>query len=353
MIGESVRVEDCAYAWGKPVLSGVLRAQPEHFVVDEQLPFAFDGDGEHVCLHIEKRCLTTNAVRDRIVQLAACRSVDVGYCGLKDKRAVTRQWFSVWLPKSPTIDWRQLETSPLPNDDAAIRVLDVTRHGRKLRRGAHTHNQFRLLISACDEHGEGWQSRLSTLATQGVPNYFGAQRFGRNYNNIRDVDQLFDSGDISARWKKLRPDKRSVLLSSARSLLFNAGLSQRVARGDWCRYSPGDRVMLHGTHSFFLPDDAALGDVEKRLEQCDLHIAGVLWGDAATPQEHVTTVAECFPGIVAGLQELRVDCGWRALRMVPMDLHAEWQDEGLVLSFGLLPGSYATTLLRELVEYTE
>ena len=381
-----------AFAYGGPVATAKIKAVPEDFFVDELLGFEPSGEGEHVFLHIEKRCLTTLAVRDKIAKLASCQSMDVGYSGLKDKWAVTRQWFSVYLPGGDSLDWHGLNwhslnwngsdrhstAEPAANDvnsqtanAAYIKVLTVCRHSKKLRRGTHKANAFRLVISSLtvnDNNADTLYDRLAlkinALCEQGVPNYFGEQRFGKN--NLSKARTLFAAN------KRMPREQRSLCLSAARSYLFNRVLDARITAGNWSSYIDGDVLMLDGSRSRFVLDgDSQSGDnadnaidkdkeqmsaeLERRLAQGDIHISGPMCGRGcsgvtlAAEQLEAAAIADELP-LVEGLDRQGVDVARRPLRFFPKQLDWSLDSEKCHLSFVLPTGSYATVLVRELVE---
>ncbi len=342
-----------AYAYGGPLFTGSIKALPEHFRVVEQLGFEPAGEGEHVYLDIEKRGLTTLAVRDRIAALAGCKPMDVGYGGLKDKWAVTRQWFSVYLPGEAERDWQQL-SEPLENPQSNIAVHNVLRHQRKLRRGAHKANHFELLVgelnAPAQQSGE-LLDRLQRLQQHGMPNYFGEQRFGR--------DNLAKARALLVGNKRMPREQRSLCLSAARSHLFNRLLSERVARGSWCNYLDGDVLNLNGSRSLFTlsAGEAERDSIIERLARGDIHIAGPLWGSgesqvsgAAAELEHAVLAEE--QSLCDGLVQQRVEQSRRAMRALPEQLSWSIESDKLRLSFVLPTGSYATMLVRELVNFS-
>lgn len=360
----SINTEHLAYAYGGPVATGKIKAIPEDFFVDELLGFEPSGEGEHVFLHIEKRALTTLAVRDKIAALASCKSMDVGYSGLKDKWAVTRQWFSVYLPGGDQLDWQRLaeQASSDSSDNSAgayIKLLTVCRHSRKLRRGAHKANAFKLVVSslsAADLY-EPLALKIKALCEQGVPNYFGEQRFGKS--NLPKARALFSAN------KRMPREQRSLCLSAARSYLFNRVLGARIAANNWSTYVDGDVLMLDGSRSRFVLDAEAdsiadsgaqmAAQIEQRLAQGDIHISGPMCGrgcsgvTAAAEQLEDAAIADEI-ALVEGLDRQGVDVARRPLRCFPKQFEWQLEDEKCHLSFILPTGSYATVLIRELVE---
>lgn len=299
-----------------------FRVEFEDFCVDEELGFELAGTGEHVYLHIHKRGDNTAWVAKQIAHLAGVASMDVGYCGLKDRRAVTSQWFSVYLPKGTEPDWLAL------NSDS-VRVAQITRHTQKLRRGQHAYNKF--VIRLRDLTSPLTDDYIEKVLTQGVPNYFGEQRFGHGGENLNLADQLL-GGERKIRNRQ----RRGLVLSASRSYLFNLVLAERVRSGTWSSMIDGDTSTgsVSGSGAKNIPDGPLWGRGRSPATGESLQLEErilspwAMWRDA---MEHM------------GLTQER-----RTLCLQP--LNASWVREGadIVLSFSLLPGRYATALLREL-----
>ena len=330
-----------AYVDGQPKVCGVIRKRPEDFQVDEVLGFDLTGEGEHVCLHIRKRNSNTAFVAKQIARLAGVRNMDVSCAGLKDRHAVTTQWFSVYLSNNPEPDWSQLN-----NDDVA--VLTVKRHNRKLRRGALKGNRFRIVVRELSGEVAPLDERLKRIAEQGVPNYFGEQRFGHDGDNLKKARAMF-SGEFKVRNR----DKRSLYLSAARSEIFNQVLGKRVEAGQWNQPLDGDVMMLDGSHSVFTVD-AVDEEIKRRVSEYDIHPTGPLWGRGAlSSQADVQTmeqgVAEHYELFCNGLERAGMKQERRPLRLSVAELAWQRLDDSLNIEFFLGSGSYATTVLREVV----
>ncbi len=326
-----------------------FKQQCEDFRVDEQLPFELSGEGEHLWLQIRKRNTNTDWLAQQLAKCASVTSVAVGYAGLKDRQAVTTQWFSVHLPGRDDADFSALES-------ADIDILQQRRHGRKLQRGAHSHNCFdirlRKVNSAATTHVMAeLQARCELVAQQGVPNYFGEQRFGHHRDNVQQAVRMFAS-----RRKRLVQHKRSLYLSAARSWLFNQVLTARVAAANWQQRVAGDVFMLDGRSACFSDDGSA--ELDLRLAQGEIHAVASLYGDGermcrgAARQLEDAIFAE-FPQLTAGLCAARVAVDQRALRLLPKQLRCWQEGDDLLLHFELPAGAYATSVLRELVEAVE
>jgi len=328
-------------AHGASVCSARIRTAPEDFFVEEIASFEPSGAGEHLLLTVEKRGMNTAFAAKRIAAWAGVAESAIGYAGLKDRHAVTRQRFSVWLPKKVAPD-----IAALQSDD--LGVLEHAWHARKLPRGALAGNRFVLLLRDVAGDRAGIDARLAAIRARGIPNAFGAQRFGKEGGNLDKALAMFAG-------RRMRREERSLLLSAARSALFNDVLARRIADGSWDRGTEGEVWMLAGSHSVFGPEplDAAL---RARVEAFDIHPTGPLWGagELRTGGElHAleSAVASALAdgrvadGLVgAGLKQER-----RALRIAVPGIEWEWQDEGLLrLAFALPSGAYATALLHEL-----
>jgi tRNA pseudouridine13 synthase len=329
------------YAYGGPPLRAWLRCQPEDFIVDEQLAFGPDGDGEHVLLRVRKTTANTEWAARRLAALAGVPTKAVGYAGLKDRYAVTTQWFSVHLGRLPEPRWRVLA-------EEGIEVLEQHRHRRKLKRGNLAGNRFTIRLRQVKGDRDAAAQRLQTLAEQGVPNYFGPQRFGRNEANLLRAQALFAGAAPRA-----SRHQRGLWISAARSQLFNELLARRVERGDWLRALPGDRLQLRGSHSHFLAE-AVDARIEARIIAGDLSPTGPLCGagepmtkgPVATLEEQV--IAD-YPDWSAGLVDSGLTQERRTLRLDIEGLRlAPAADNELILCFTLPAGSYATTAIREL-----
>lgn len=332
-------VTELPHAYGRPPLTARLRVSPEDFQVEEILGYDADGQGEHALLWVEKRGANTDWVARELARYAGVSPMNVGYAGLKDRHAVTRQAFSVQLPGKPDPDW-----SAFPH--AEVNVLAATRHGRKLKRGALRGNRFVLVLRDIEGSREDAERVLQQVAARGVPNYFGEQRFGREGGNLAQARAMF------AR-RRMDRDKRSLLLSAARSQIFNSVLAARVEQGSWDTALEGEVWMLAGSRSWFGPEpfDAALAS---RLAGGDIHPSGPLWGQGEPPTtsaagELERATAANHADLAEGLANARMDQERRALRLMPADLRWRWLDgNGLELGFVLPAGAYATVVVREL-----
>jgi tRNA pseudouridine13 synthase len=337
-----IPVVELPRAYGLPPARGRIKQSDDDFVVEEILGFEPDGEGPHAWLQICKRGTNTAWLAGALARLAGVARRDVGYAGLKDRAAVTTQWFSVPIEGREEPDWSDM-------DSAQVQVLRVTRHRKKLRRGIQKGNRFRIRVQAVEGDHEQILGRVAELGRGGAPNYFGEQRFGR------------DNGNISGAWAMLVDGKRvrdrqlrGLYLSAARSQLFNRVLAERVRDGSWRSALPGEALMLDGSNSVFnLPQPDA--DMLARLASMDVHATGPLWGsgetiatgEALALEEEV--LADCHSWC-QGLEAAGLKRARRALRVPAAELVAAFEKgQCLTLSFALPAGAYATMVVRELL----
>jgi tRNA pseudouridine13 synthase len=318
--------------------SGRLRVEVDDFIVEEDLGFLPSGAGQHVLLKVRKRDANTQWVARALANVCRCRPMDVGFAGLKDRRAVAVQWFTVPKTEQPLGTWTSVRTPE-------FEVLEAHAHSRKLPRGALAGNRFSIRVRDLTAGDAELAGRVALIGRQGVPNYFGAQRFGRNGSNLLR---------ISAGLRALRPQERGFVLSAARSLLFNAVLAERVRDGSWNHLETGDLANLDGGGSFF-PVDEIDATLRERCERLDIHPTGPMWGRGA-PQTR-GRVLELENRVSAGvspapelLQEAGMEQERRALRLVVRDLEWNREPSAVLIRFSLARGSFATTVLREIFD---
>lgn len=330
-------------AHGEAVLSARTRVTPEDFRVAEIDAFAASGEGEHLLLTIEKRGLTTAEAVRRIAAWAGVAESAIGHAGLKDRHAVTQQRLSVWLPGREGPD-------PAMLDSEALRIIEAHRHSRKLPRGALAGNRFRLVLREVVGDRAAIEQRLQAIANHGVPNYFGEQRFGRFGDNVAQAQAMFAG-------RRVKREERSLLLSAARSELFNRVLARRVGDGNWNAALDGDVFMLAGSHSVFGPEPLD-ENIRERVATFDIDPTGPMWGrgalrtrDTACALETEAVSGDDAQTLRDGLERAGLKQERRALRLCATHLQWQWlQDGALELAFELPPGSYATSVLVELGE---
>ena len=325
---------------GTPQVRGRLRSRPEDFDVTELLGFEPGDEGPHALVQVEKREATTLEVVDALARHARCRRRDVGYSGLKDRHAVTRQWLS--LPFADGVDWAAFETP-------RWRIVQARRNPRKLRIGSHRGNAFAIVVRDLEGETRGLASRIERIGREGVPNYFGPQRFGRHGDNLRRARRWFVDGI------KLGRRQRRFALSAARALLFNRVLAERLRRGTFDQPLDGEPVCLDGSRSYFDAASEEADALAARLATLDVHTSGPLWGAGPGP---ATGACAAFESDVAAsldwLADPLADAGLRqerrALRLAVHNLTHDLDGDTLTLRFELTRGAFATSVLHELID---
>ncbi|MEE4172885.1 MAG: tRNA pseudouridine(13) synthase TruD [Xanthomonadales bacterium] len=328
-------------AHGGPWIRARFRAEPGDFRVDEQLEVPEHPTGAHWWLRIRKTGLNTKDVVRALATLSSARVRQVGYAGLKDRHAITSQWFS--LPLEHLDPESIIDRMP-----DGTELLEWRRARHAVRRGGLKTNRFALRLRDADGDLDGLRAAVDRLAG-GVPNFFGEQRFGKRGENLVRARRLFD--ETLTRVPRF---ERGLYLSAARSWLFNRVLAERIRQGNWDRLLPGEAVMLHGSRSFFALEEPPEALAE-RLEDRDIHPSGPLvgMGDSGSHGDCAALEARVLatePALVAGLEHWRLRAERRALRLVPEDFQLAVEDRDVLLSFALPPGTYATAVLQEIAE---
>lgn len=341
------KIQGWARAYPEFSVLADFKSQPHDFCVSEQWSFEPQGEGEHLWLWVSKQRLHTDAVAKALARHFKVAYRDVSYAGLKDFHAVTEQWFSVWLPKQNQADWQSFELT-------GAQILKADWHTKKIRRGAHAGNFFvirlRNIQTINDSVKQNLKQRLEQIRTHGVPNYFGEQRFGNHASNLDKVTEMFVSEKA-----KMPRSMRSILLSSARSFLFNQVLSERIKKQNWTQLHLGEPACLNGSNSFFNADGS---DQElQRLAEFDIHPSAPLWGRYNYSQIELyqnyfdweSSLLRNFKQLQDGLEKAGLKLERRATRCAVNDLSWQFAGDDLVLEFSLWCGQYATSVLRELI----
>jgi tRNA pseudouridine13 synthase len=328
-------------ALGRPQARGVLRATPEDFLVEEVLGFEPDGEGPHQLLRVRKRNANTEYVASVLARTAGVRTADIGLAGLKDRRAVATQWFSVPAGRMTAEEWRGFE-------HPEIEVLEGYAHRRKLKRGALRGNRFALRMRSLGGDTGDLAQRVATVREHGVPNYFGSQRFGREASNLQAAWR-WSMGESAPTSRS----ERSFMLSAGRSVIFNAVLAARVRDGSWQRLEAGDIANLDGSGSIFAVTHAD-AELERRAAELDVHPTGPLWGQGEPATQGAVrareaTVAAEFARLPAALAGAGLQQERRSLRLRVQDLRVDVHEAELELAFELPAGAFATSVIRELV----
>ncbi|PHM51830.1 tRNA pseudouridine(13) synthase TruD [Xenorhabdus sp. KK7.4] len=330
------------WLYGRPEATGVVKSIPEDFIVREDLGFSPDGEGEHLMVHIRKTGCNTQFVADNLARFAKIPARSVSYAGLKDRNAVTEQWFCLHLlgKQDPDLAAFQLE---------GCEILATARQKRKLRIGTLKGNDFTLVLREVSDR-QVVEKRLEQIAQTGVPNYFGEQRFGRDGQNLVQA-QRWATNEIQVKER----NRRSFYLSASRSAMFNAITSIRIGRGEHQQVQNGDALQLTGRGSWFVADESELSVLQQRVMDGELQITASLPGDKAlgTLHQALDFEQQClqdYESLWGLVKRERVDSARRAMLVKPLNLHWEWLDDQTVtLHFSLPSGSFATSVIRELI----
>ena len=331
-------------AWGAPLGSGVLRSTPEDFEVDEILGFAAGGEGPHALLQVRKRGANTEWVARELARAAGVKPFDVGFAGLKDRNAVTTQHFTVPRGKRAAEEFIGLKGE-------GYEVLGAAPHQRKLPRGALEGNRFVITVRGFASDPALVAERVARIASGGAPNYFGEQRFGREAGNLEQVLRAAQEGRSRGRGRGR--DDAGFMLSAARSVIFNAILAERVTQGSWNRLGAGDVANLDGRGSVFAVE-APDAELEQRCAALDVHptapLAGagpsLASGDVLALEDAISAQ---FPEALTVIPGEGMKPERRALRIRVRNLEHEYSGDTLRLRFALSAGSFATTVLREII----
>jgi tRNA pseudouridine13 synthase len=326
---------------------GALRTSDDDFVVDEELPYAPAGTGEHVFVRIEKRGMTSPEAAQALARALGIRDRDIGIAGMKDRRAVTRQWMSLPPPVTP----EQALAVALP----PLRVLEAQRHPHKLRTGHVRANRFVLRVrGVAADAPDRARAILDALAqAPGAPNWYGEQRFGRDGDNAARGKALITGARALGRDRRM--DR--LMVSALQSQLFNDWLVARLADGLYRTVIAGDLLHKHGGGMFTCDDPATDAG---RLVAGELVVTGPMFGDRMRQPGDGSPAAEREAAILA---REGLDRGaFAAVRAIAegtrRDATIEVRDVAVTavdgstieVAFTLPGGAYATTVMREIMK---
>lgn len=336
-------ITELAYLYGKPSSHGDLRSNADDFKVFEMLPFEPCGEGEHLIIHIRKTGANTLFVARQLAKYFKVKDALVSYAGLKDRNAVTEQYFGIHVPGKTQYDLSDLNIE-------GVEVLSYKRHNKKLKTGALIGNRFELVLRNVDDIDDVKQ-RWQKIISSGVPNYFGEQRFGQQGNNLTAASELFNGKKVKDK------KKRGFYLSAARSFLFNQFVHERINQNQFTRPVNGDVYMLSGSRSIFSQDEVDEAIIS-RLAERDITITAPLWGagDMATSNKALDfeqELASQYTEFCQGLAKFGLKQERRSISLFLESGQLDVINDGIKLSFFLPAGCFATTILRELLQYTD
>ncbi len=326
-------------AFGGELPAGNIRTENADFRVEEVLPFEPAGEGEHLFLYIEKIACNTDWVIKQLKKVFGLSSREIGYAGKKDRYSISTQWFSLHLPG------KQVEAKLIESD--SIKIIRCERHNKKLRVGSIKENQFKIRVRELASPIN--PEIVEQIKKNGFPNYFGSQRFGRKFSNLERAEELLVAG------KKIKNrNLKGLVLSSARSFLFNLQLAERIKQNNWLTIVEGDCVNLNASHSYFTLK-APSEEEQQRIDAGDTHLCGWLPGKQASDAVGSALKLEQqsirnYGDWLQGLTQFKLDSKRRAYRVFAKDFVLQQSDRQAFLSFSLPSGSFATSLLNELID---
>ena len=325
-----------------PKQTALLKAECADFVVKEQLGYDMSGDGEFVAVKVRKTDCNTLFVGEQLAKFAGISARNMSYAGLKDRKAITEQWFSLQMPGQPTPGFSQFSLD-------GVEILEITRHQRKIRIGSLQGNHFEILLRNAEETDE-LKVRLDFLAKNGFPNYFTEQRFGRDGNNLTQALR-WANGEIKVK----DSNKRSFYLSATRSEVFNLIVAKRIELGLAQQVLHGDILQLNGSHSWFVADESEeLAKLQQRLVQQDILLTAPLIGEEnKSVVDFENEIFAQHQALFDLMRQERMKAARRPILMQPQQFQWQFEPNGLRLKFYLPAGSYATALARELVNIAD
>lgn len=342
---------DWAYFLGKPSSSAQFKSEPQDFIVEESLGYEPTGDGEHVFLWVEKQGLNTAFVAEQLAKHTGLPLRQITYAGRKDKHAITRQWFGVHAPKglNKPLDAFSLE---------GFTLLRSTKHQKKLKIGQLEGNRFSIVLKDVS-HEEEVDARLRKIQTHGVPNYFGEQRFGvmQTSDGQPQMGGTLALGLRMVEGEVIRNrNKRNLAVSAVRSALFNQLVSERIKDGWFNEVRIGDACELSGSNSFFVECGKTLVETSERYHNQDLSPTAALAGlckDSVTSGVLAWENQKLTP-FSPHLEMLKKEglvAARRAIKIWPKNLEWQWKHDTLHLQFSLPAGCFATSVLRECIQF--
>ena len=340
-----MQIDHWLHQYPKLDILGQFKLSNEDFQVTEILGYEPIGEGEHIYLWVRKSGLNTAYLAEQIAKFTKLPLRAVTYAGRKDKHALTEQWFSVHLPGKGEFDWTKF-------NEPGAEVLKSIRHNKKLRTGVLKGNRFNITLRQLSSTS-GINERLQQIKQDGVPNYYGSQRFGNTTHDPRGGNLVLAEKMINGEAIRNR-NKRSMAISALRSWLFNEMLNSRLQNDCLNKPLNGDVMQLAGSNSFFCAQQID-SSIIQRLSQRDIYLSAPLWGKGQLASESDAlqfeqNLAQQHRIIAKTLEDLGLQQERRAINLFPNDLEWSLADDTLNLTFSLPAGTFATSVLRELID---
>lgn len=339
--------------FGNTICPANWKMTPQDFQVSELLNVDFTGEGEFLWVYVEKTNLNTETLAKYIAKALRINVDKLSWSGLKDKVSISKQWFSIHLGGKVILDKFQERLELAQEGQANWKILEYQVHQKKLRVGTHDFNRFEVNVQLNNQTGGALEvntvpqeiiiERLAKIKASGFPNYFGSQRFGKKFSNLKTAQQLFDH-------KKKIPTRhlKGLALSASRSWLFNHQVSKRILSGQFDQAILGDVFVFESSSSLFTDID---DQINQRILDLEVHPTALLPGQGNDLSSADSLVLEyqvetLYPSWVRSLKDHKVKKDRRAIRALASDLTWEFNGSILTLKFQLKKGSYASSLLN-------
>ncbi|WP_040523685.1 tRNA pseudouridine(13) synthase TruD [Aliiglaciecola lipolytica] len=327
-----------------PLSTGTIKSCYADFIVREELGYELTGEGEHIHLWVQKEGLNTAFVAEQIAKFCQLPLRAISYAGRKDKHAQTQQWFGVHAPGKQSFAWQNMQLEGLT-------ILASKRHNKKLRVGALKGNRFELVVRDVTEPQQ-LSARLEFIKQHGVPNYYGAQRFGESRHHQSGGNLTLAQCMLNGEVIRNR-NKRSMAISALRSWLFNEFIHQRIKRDIYANPMPGEVCILTGSNSFFIAQKID-PETHTRLAKNDIVLSAPMWGSGELAsidavREFEQDIAACHTNVCNLLESLGLKQERRSISVKPTGLEWQIHENTLNIQFSLPAGCFATSVLRELI----
>ena len=329
-------------------IGGRIREISEDFIVEEIPAYEPNRAGEHLFINLTRSGMNTRYLMDKLASILELKKDDIGYAGLKDRYAVVTQTFSIFFGyEKPAIDdVKEIISNALP-----VTVNWAEYHSKKIRSGHLRGNKFTIKVNKLDVSiSQAWELTediLRTLKEQGLPNYYGPQRIGVEGNNMNRGYEII-KGRLRLRDRWLN----RFLVSSYIDHIFNIYIAERIEKGFYDKLMLGDIAKKASTGGLFVVEN--LEEEQLRYDCHEINFTAPIYGpkmwfaekDSEKFERRILEEAEIT---LEELKKVKVRGSRRVGRINP-EIKVEKTDKGLKFQFSLPKGSYATTVLREIMK---